>query len=67
MAETILDLQDKITELENTIKELETEDTRLCTIIRETGIHKAKLEKTVEKQGQVIQLLAQIIEIYATN
>ena len=67
MGETIQDLQDKITELENTIKELQEEDTRLCTIIRDNGIHKAKLEKTVEKQGQVIQLLTQIIELYATN
>ena len=67
MTETILDLQDKIIELEKTIKELQEEDTRLCLIIAETKTQKAKLEKTIQKQNEVINLLTQIIELYATN
>ena len=67
MTETILDLQDKIIELEKTIKELQEEDTRLCLIIAETKTQKAKLEKTIQKQNEVINLLTQIIELYANN
>lgn len=67
MAETILDLQDKITELETELKELYKEDERLCQIIGETKTQKAILEKTIQKQNEVINLLTQIIELYATN
>lgn len=67
MAETIHDLQDMIIELEKTIKELQEEDTRLCTIIAETKTQKAILEKTIQKQNEVINLLTQIIELYANN
>lgn len=67
MAETILDLQEKITKLETELKELYKEDERLCTIIGETKTQKAILEKTIQKQNEVINLLTQIIELYATN
>lgn len=67
MAETILDLQDKITELETELKEMCKEDERLCQIIGETKTQKAILEKTIQKQNEVINLLTQIIELYATN
>lgn len=67
MAETILDLQDKITELETELKEMYQEDERLCQIIGETKTQKAILEKTIQKQNEVINLLTQIIELYATN
>ena len=67
MAETILDLQDKITELETELTEMHKEDERLCQIIGETKTQKAILEKTIQKQNEVINLLTQIIELYATN
>lgn len=67
MAETILDLQEKITKLETELKELYEEDERLCQIIGETKTQKAILEKTIQKQNEVINLLTQIIELYATN
>jgi len=65
MAETILDLQDKITELETELKGMYQEDERLCQIIGETKTQKAILEKTIQKQNEVINLLTQIIELYA--
>ena len=64
MAETILDLQDKITELENTIKELQEEDKRLCTIISDISKERGQLQKTVHKQSEIIELQQQIIEVY---
>ena len=67
MAETIHDLQDKITNLETELKEMYQEDERLCQIIGETKTQKAILEKTIQKQNEVINLLTQIIELYATN
>ena len=67
MAETILDLQEKITKLETELKEMYQEDERLCTIIGETKTQKAILEQTIQKQNEVINLLTQIIELYATN
>ena len=67
MGETIQDLQDKITELETELKEMYQEDERLCTIIGETKTQKAILETTIQKQNEVINLLTQIIELYATN
>lgn len=67
MAETILDLQEKITNLETELKEMYQEDERLCQIIGETKTQKAILEKTIQKQNEVINLLTQIIELYATN
>lgn len=67
MAETILNLQEKITKLETELKELYEEDERLCQIIGETKTQKAILEKTIQKQNEVINLLTQIIELYATN
>ena len=67
MAETIIDLQEKITNLETELKEMYQEDERLCTIIGETKTQKAILEETIQKQNEVINLLTQIIELYATN
>ena len=67
MAETILDLQEQITKLETELKEMYQEDERLCQIIGETKTQKAILEKTIQKQNEVINLLTQIIELYATN
>ena len=67
MSETIHDLQDKITNLETELKEMYQEDERLCQIIGETKTQKAILEKTIQKQNEVINLLTQIIELYATN
>jgi len=67
MAETILDLQKQITNLETELKEMYQEDERLCQIIGETKTQKAILEKTIQKQNEVINLLTQIIELYATN
>ncbi len=67
MAETILDLQNQITKLETELKEMYQEDERLCQIIGETKTQKAILEKTIQKQNEVINLLTQIIELYATN
>jgi len=67
MAETIIDLQEKITNLETELKEMYQEDERLCQIIGETKTQKAILEKTIQKQNEVINLLTQIIELYATN
>lgn len=67
MAETIHDLQKQITKLETELKELYKEDERLCTIIAETKTQKAILEKTIQKQNEVINLLTQIIELYANN
>ena len=65
MAETILDLQKQITNLETELKEMYQEDERLCQIIGETKTQKAILEKTIQKQNEVINLLTQIIELYA--
>ena len=67
MAETILDLQKQITNLETELTEMHQEDERLCQIIGETKTQKAILEKTIQKQNEVINLLTQIIELYATN
>lgn len=67
MGETILDLQKQITNLETELKEMYQEDERLCQIIGETKTQKAILEKTIQKQNEVINLLTQIIELYATN
>ena len=67
MAETIQDLQKQITNLETELKEMYQEDERLCQIIGETKTQKAILEKTIQKQNEVINLLTQIIELYATN
>ena len=67
MAETILDLQQQITKLETKLTEQYKEDERLCKIIGETKTQKAKLEKTIQKQNEVINLLTQIIELYANN
>lgn len=67
MAETIHDLQTQITKLETELKELYQEDERLCQIIAETKTQKAILEKTIQKQNEVINLLTQIIELYANN
>lgn len=67
MAETIHDLQEQITNLETELKEMYQEDERLCQIIGETKTQKAILEKTIQKQNEVINLLTQIIELYATN
>lgn len=67
MAETILDLQEQITKLETELTEMYQEDERLCQIIGETKTQKAILEKTIQKQNEVINLLTQIIELYATN
>lgn len=67
MAETIHDLQTQITKLETELTERYKEDKRLCTIIAETKTQKAKLEKTIQKQNEVINLLTQIIELYANN
>ena len=64
MAETILDLQDKITELEKTITELQEEDKRLCTIISDISKERGQLQKTVHKQSEIIELQQQIIEVY---
>lgn len=65
MAETIQDLQNQITNLETELKEMYQEDERLCTIIAETKTQKAILEQTIQKQNEVINLLTQIIELYA--
>lgn len=65
MAETILDLQEKITKLETELTEMYQEDERLCQIIGETKTQKAILEQTIQKQNEVINLLTQIIELYA--
>jgi len=65
MAETILDLQKQITKLETELKEMYQEDERLCQIIGETKTQKAILEETIQKQNEVINLLTQIIELYA--
>ena len=65
MAETIHDLQKQITKLETELKEMYQEDERLCTIIGETKTQKAILEQTIQKQNEVINLLTQIIELYA--
>lgn len=67
MAETIQDLQEKITKLETELTEMYQEDERLCQIIGETKTQKAILEQTIQKQNEVINLLTQIIELYATN
>lgn len=67
MAETIHDLQTQIIKLETELKELHKEDKRLCQIIAETKTQKAILEKTIQKQNEVINLLTQIIELYANN
>ena len=67
MAETIQDLQQQITKLETKLTEMYKEDERLCTIIGETKTQKAKLEKTIQKQNEVINLLTQIIELYANH
>lgn len=67
MAETILDLQEQITKLETELTEMYKEDERLCQIIGETRTQKAILEQTIQKQNEVINLLTQIIELYATN
>ena len=65
MAETILDLQEKITKLETELTEMYKEEERLCQIIGATRTQKAILEKTIQKQNEVINLLTQIIELYA--
>lgn len=64
MGETIKDLQDKITELENTIRELQEEDKRLCTVISDISKERGQLQKTVHKQSEIIELQQQIIEVY---
>ena len=48
MAETILDLQEKITKLETELKEMYQEDERLCTIIGETKTQKASYMQLIK-------------------